>query len=174
MIAALVKRSMMITVISGLLLVSGLVYAQLSIIPAMSQLRQTIDDRRASLIVTQQERSNLETLSKNIENVQAQQAELDKHLWSFQSEEEFFSWWETLATVHHIDIAQPKVAEATPNGKAINRAVTAIMTGEINEILSALDEIQKLHPLVAISQVSVTNGLPGASIITVEAQTLWQ
>lgn len=174
MITTAIKRSVITAMVAGLAFIGGLAYAALLALPNIEQLRQTIDDRRASIIVSQQEQSNLASLSNNIEDLQTKQADLDKHTWSFAAEENFFSGWETLADAQTVLIGQPSIAEVTPTGQPIIRPVTVVMTGTTANVLATLNAVQRLDPLVVIDKIGITPGVLGNVIATVEAQTIWK
>lgn len=175
MTAPPLQRTTFITGISSLLILGSVAYLFLSIGPALKTTRQDIDDRRATIIVISQERSNLQSLSHDIDNVKSQQADLDRHIWSFLDEDKFFSLWSSLATDNHVAIDQPNIADTTPTHQPISRAVTLHISGTLPNILTAINAIQKIEPVIFIMKVAIKNGATLASVLaTVEAQTVWQ
>lgn len=169
------QRTMSVTIISLIVAVAGLAYFWLSIGPSLKTSRTAIDDRRASILVAQQEQTNLQSLSRDIENLKTQQSDLQKHIWSFAEEDSFFTLWSDLAAAQHVQIDQPNVADVTPSNHPLNREVTIQVSGLLNNVLDAVGAIQKIEPLVVVKNITLKSGTANGVVnAAIEAQTLWQ
>lgn len=147
----------------------------LYVVPNLQRLRAAIDNDRASKIVIVQQQSNLEQLTRDIESIQAKQAELDKSVWTFLTEDSFFTAIEVIAKAQGVTIDAPSIADATPTGTILPRAVTIGIHGSLARALGAVNAIQGLSPMVAIQQLTITdNEEVGDVLVTLEATTLWK
>ena len=175
MASSLSRRPMIMTVVCGALAIVSMAYCLALGIPKLQAQRQDIDDHRASIEVVQQEQSNFQNLSRDIQQIKDQQTDLNKFVWSFAEEERFFSLWSAIADAQNVSIANPDVADVTPNGQILERSATVHVVGPLPAVLDTLDAIQKIQPLVFIKQVTLNNGLNASSSdATVETEMLWQ
>lgn len=173
MIHPLAQRAKIITITAAVIALGGLLIAELRLTPGLIVQRQNIDDQRASLAVSEQAQSNLEQLLQSIEDTKTQQTEVNAHLWSFAIEEQFYKLWPDLAVKHRVTIDEPKVAEVTPTNQPLIRAVTVVISGPVDNVMTALDAVQKIEPLIVIEKINLKY-VSGGLAASVDAQTLWQ
>lgn len=159
----------------ALVLIAIVMVDMLLVIPKLHSLRAEIDNDRASKIVIVQQQSNLDQLTKDIASIQAKQAELDKAVWTFLTEDSFFSSIDTLGKTHNVTIDAPSIADATPTGEILARAVTISIHGSLERALSTVNAVQSITPMIAIQQLTVTGDKESNNVLVkLEATTLWQ
>lgn len=145
------------------------------IVPKLQHLRVNIDNDRASKAVIIQQQSNVEQLTKDLASIQTQQVELETQLWTFLKEDTFFSTIENLAKAKNVTIDTPAVADATPTGAILPRAVTVIIHGKLERVVTTVTALQSLKPLFAMQQLSIVpDDEPGDVKVTLTVATLWK
>ncbi len=145
------------------------------LVPSFHHLRTMIDNDRASAVVIVQQQSNLNQLTKDIESIQAKQVGLEAHVWVFLNEDNFFSAIDTIAKTKAVVIDPPTIADATPTGSILPRAVTLTIHGSLDHGLEAVKAVQAVTPLIAIQQLEVApDAKPGDTLITLTASSLWK
>lgn len=172
------KRSLgSVITLSILLLLTGVLIVGdvLIALPKVHQFRKLIDNDRASIIIIQQQQSNLTKLSKDIDTIREQQAELDQHVWSFENEDDFFNLVTQRAADNHLTLTTPTIADATPNGTLLQRAGVLIFTGTTANLLSVITTLQHESRLIIIKKITLT---PATTSDTATAKltftTLWK
>ncbi len=148
----------------------GLVFFWLA--PTVKTTRARIDTDRANLLALQQQETNLKTLAQQQDQVHTTQTALNKEIWQFSQEDNFFAALATIARQTGTTIPDPKISDVAPSSKYLNRAVTLTVIGTIPNTLKAITAIQNLQPLIAINTIS----LQGNSTVTasISAATVWQ
>ncbi|MEK7636812.1 MAG: hypothetical protein AAB402_00275 [Patescibacteria group bacterium] len=163
-----------VTVLAGLA-VATVVAAGAWFVPRLHRLRQTIDNDRASTVVILQQQSNLDKLGRDLEALKKKQVELDQDVWTFLKEDDFFTTLGTVAGKRRVQMDTPVIADATPTGTLLTRAVTVKLHGNLDSALNAVADFQRLTPLIAIQQLQITvNSKPGEWTVSVEALTIWK
>lgn len=145
------------------------------VIPNLHALRTKIDNDRASMVVIQSQQSNVTQLAADLESIQTKEAELEVNIWTFLEEDEFFTALDNLADITNVVIDPPAIADATPTGEIISRAVTLNIHGELEEVLAVVNAIQSVKPFIAIQKIHLTPGdQTGQVELSLEANTLWK
>jgi Tfp pilus assembly protein PilO len=156
----------------GLLIVGSCLVIFVWQLPQLRALRQKIDANRASLLILQDQQSNLQALKSETDNILRLKTSLDKDIWTFSEEDNFYNRLEVLATTIGLKLDEPNITNATPGSQPLLRAVTITMHGPLDKVYTMLDEIQKISPLIAITETQLSGG-PDYSL-TVSGQTVWQ
>lgn len=145
------------------------------LIPTIHSLRTSIDNDRASIILAQQQQSNLDKLGRDLDSIKEKQVDLEKNIWHFLNEDAFFQTFETLGKKKEVTYDAPNISDATPNGTLLTRTVTIKIQGPLESCLAAIADIQHVTPLIAIRHLTVTGAATDQTVkITIEAVTLWQ
>lgn len=144
-------------------------------LPKLSSTRSDIDNRRASIVVAEQRRNNLQALATETQDLSEQQKKINGEMWAFTAEDSFFQVWPSLAKKNNVTIDDPTVSDATPGPNPVVRTVKLTLEGNTNGILATLNDIQGTQPLIAITKVSLSSGqTPGRTSALIEATTLWR
>jgi septal ring factor EnvC (AmiA/AmiB activator) len=161
--------------VATLLIGASILAAIFWLLPVVHTLRKDIDGNRASIEIIRQQRSNLASLSREIETIRQEQAKLEEHIWLFSAEDDFFTAMNVAASANQVTITSPSIADATPTGAILPRSGSVTITGTIANTLNAVTTLQHQERLIVIQKVSIT---PGASPDTVVSKitftTLWQ
>lgn len=158
----------------------GLAVGQVSfdtlwLIPRLHQLRVTVDNDRASAALITQQQANLLQLRQDLAGIEIKQADLEKNIWTFAAEENFFSTFDGIAKQRQVAIDAAAIADATPSGKILSRLVTLKMHGPPVDVLAAINDTERLQSLVAIQKISLSRGTTaGDMAAAVSAVTLWK
>ncbi len=143
--------------------------------PSFQTLRTSIDSDRASRALIIQQQSNITQLTQDLETIQNQQRELETQIWSFSTEDSFFSQFEDLSKTSKVVIDAPIIADATPTGSILTRVVSISIHGRPNGALQAVRAVQSIKPMIAINHLKMApHSNPGEVTITVDATTLWK
>lgn len=171
---SLQAKTYLVSLVAAIVTIGALVYGALFTIPALRSIRTQIDNDRAAEAVIVQQQSNLKVLSQNLEEINDQQAALDAEVWSFATEDAFFTWFDGLVSAHHLSADDMTLADAVPGSAIVNRALSVKLRGTGADLLGAITDIQARHPLVAITHVALTPGEAATISLELQATTLWR
>lgn len=161
--------------ITGLITAGSVAFSVLWLIPKLHALRVSIDNDRATTALVQQQQSNIDKLSQDLDSITKKQKALENDVWQFLSEDSFFTFIDTVAKHNAITIDTPAIADATPNGTILTRSVTLTLRGGQTKVLSAVSEIQSHTPLIALQRFDLKGGASTDSVTaTITAVTLWK
>lgn len=169
------QRSLTTLGVIGLVLVGLTVYAFVWLSPALNSIRVELDNDRASSALIQQQQSNLDQLRRDLQDITDKQKELEKNVWTFQAEDAFFTSLESLAKANRVTLDAPNIADVTPNGTILVRAVDLHFQGSLANVLAAVTAVQHATPLLAIQRVDLTSGPSSGTVDAhVAITSLWK
>lgn len=143
--------------------------------PKIQALRKTIDNDRAAAILIDQQQSNLLKLRQDLAGIQEAQVNLEKYVWPFVQEETFFSTFESIAKQNQVGLEVSAISDSTPTGTILPRTATIVIRGPSVAVFTALNDIQKLKPLVAIQKLTISKNISAGQIqATIIVATLWK
>lgn len=168
-------KKLTITSIIGAILIAIIITDIFVIIPTLVHLRTTIDNDRASKIVITQQQSNLAQLTQDLASIQTKQLELEKNIWTFSTEDTYFSTLEQIAKNRSVTIDATAIADATPSDNILPRPVTIIVRGKLDRVLSTVSSIQSVAPIISIQKLLLEpDTTPGDVQVSLTGTTLWK
>jgi hypothetical protein len=166
------RRSQIQTGITSLLFLGGLAVIIAWQYPYLHTLRANIDTTRAATAAIAIEQQNLEDLQNQQATLSAAVNTLQKEVWLFSTEDEFYSAIQTIAEESQTIIPEPKLSDAVPNSNYQVRTGTITMSGTSSALVKAIDALSASQPLIAIQQITLTGGVTPQASLTI--QTTWQ
>lgn len=143
-------------------------------LPGLRQLQTELTEAKTSLLALEQQEQNLDVISRQLAELADRQSQLDREIWQFTREEEFFAWWETLAETQRIELDGPELSDVVPSDARLLRPGSVQITGAPNRVFAALSEIQRRQPVIGIQSIQVTPIAADRISATVEYITIWQ
>lgn len=144
-------------------------------LPRLQQLRDSIDNARAAVEIKTQEQQNYTALKKNLDTLQGQQQAFDADVWSFTTEEKFFTELTAAINGTGATCSEPQISDATPGPTIVTRKVTESCLGSWRSVLTVMSHIQTIIPLVAVGTVKIDQATePSLVTLSFEASTLWR
>lgn len=172
---SITQRFYLIAGLAGALTLAAIGFLTFTVLPQLASVRDSIDSRRASIIVAQDRRNNLQALANETKDLADQQKKIDDEMWAFTKEDSFFQVWPSIAHLRGVTIIDPVVSDATPGPDPVSRTIKLVITGPLNQVLQAINDVQAVQPLVAISSVAISPAtLVGQATATLQATSLWQ
>lgn len=166
------RRSQILTGVTSLLLLGGLAVVIVWQYPYLHTLRANIDTTRAATAAIAIEQQNLEDLQNQQATLSAAVNTLQKEVWLFATEDEFYSAIQSIAESSRTIIPEPKLSDAVPNTNYQVRTGVIIMSGTSSALVKAIDALAASQPLISIQQIILTGGVTPQASLTI--QTTWQ
>lgn len=169
------QRTMISISTLAIILIGLTVYAFLFLLPQLRETRVVIDNDRAATILIEQQRSNLDQLSQDLQAITTKQSELEQSVWSFATEDTFFTYLTSVTAKNKVSLGTPVVADATPTGSILSRAITIPLEGSLSNVLAVVADIQSHNPLIAIGNLEIAPGDTSSTVAaTLTGSTLWK
>lgn len=140
--------------------------------PKLHSLRKEIDTTRAATAGITIEQQNIEELQKQQTALTTAANSLQKEVWLFATEDEFYAHTKKIAEEAQVVIPEPKLSDAVPGSNYQIRTGTLSISGNTSAILKAIDAVTATTPLIAVQQIIFTGGETPSATLTI--QTTWQ
>ncbi len=143
-------------------------------VPSMTTARTNIQQNTATVTAIERQQVNIIELARQLTERQAEQGELDQHLWAFSNEDDFFERWDTFGQPTSTTIDIDSVADIVPSSTPVQREAVLVMTGSLPNVLATIAKLPTITPLVTLQQLQLS---PGQTAATVSARltvaSLW-
>lgn len=157
----------------ALIVLAGAGATLLYFYPTARSIRDTIDISRANIQALVLQQKNLAALQQQHDQVAAAATQVQSEVWSFDTEDAFYSALQRVAMQSNVTSDDPKVSDATPTGKYLVRTVSLTFTGSTSNLLAAVNRLEAVQPSIVITALSFQSS--GASTtVAISAQTVWQ
>ncbi len=154
------------------LVLATFAFLYLWMFPRLHELRQELDNQRATFAALEEQQSNLQALKQEADQIDTYTKMLDAEVWSFTKEDAFYDQLSRIVAAHDCSMDDPIVSDAIPGSKVLSRSVTLSVRGSTTNVQLVIADLQKLQPVFAIQTLSLSGDT--TSVLKITATTLWQ